>query len=499
MSPIYEVWCAHSAFRYQGVRLHDAPGGFGLPGLQRAISLSKTRMTQLSCPAILITAPASGQGKTTITSALARLHVRQGRRVRVFKCGPDFLDPYWHTLASGATVDQMDLWMTGEADCRARLYAAAQEADLILVEGVMGLFDGDPSAADLAEKLGLPVMAVVNASAMAGTFGALAFGLQHYRAGLRWAGVLANCVASERHAAMLQKSVREPEHFMGVVMRNAAMTLPERHLGLTVASEVVDAMERLDAAADALSQTRLGRMNLDDWQRWSVGFTAPQEQEEGAAGGRSAPHLRRTLQGQRIAVARDAAFCFIYAANLDTLEALGAELVFFSPLADAALPACDALWIPGGYPELHAQTIAANTSLRDSLAAHIAAGKPVWAECGGMMALFETLVTTDGQRSAQWGLLPGEVTMHKRLAALGPQQLRLSAGTLRGHTFHYSTTATSLQPANRTARPGHDPLPDAGEALWQQGAVRASYFHAWFPSCPDAVVELFSPPSECAV
>jgi cobyrinic acid a,c-diamide synthase len=200
------------------------------------------------------------------------------------------------------------------------------------------------------------------------------------------------------------------------------------------------------------------------------------------------------LRGKRIAVASDAAFCFIYAANLDTLSALGAELVFFSPLADAALPLCDALWIPGGYPELHAQTIANNNSLRESLAFHIGAGKPVWAECGGMMALFDTLVTTDGVRHAQWGLLSGEVTMHKRLAALGPQQLKLQNGTLRGHTFHYSTTATTLEAANRTARPNHDPLPDVGEAVWQQGAVRASYFHAWFPSCPSAVVELFTAP-----
>ncbi|MBX9818008.1 MAG: cobyrinic acid a,c-diamide synthase, partial [Burkholderiaceae bacterium] len=215
-------------------------------------------MSTATCPAILIAAPASGQGKTTITSALARLHTRQGRKVRVFKCGPDFLDPYWHTLASGAPVYQLDLWMTGEADCRTRLHAAAQEADLIIVEGVMGLYDGDPSAADLAERFGLPVLAVVDASAMAGTFGALAYGLQHYRPGLPWAGVLANRVASERHAAMLQASVRESEHFMGTVMRNAAMTLPERHLGLTVASEVTDAMERLDAAADALVQTPLG-------------------------------------------------------------------------------------------------------------------------------------------------------------------------------------------------------------------------------------------------
>jgi len=462
------------------------------------------------CPAILIAAPASGQGKTTITSALARLHTRQGRRVRVFKCGPDFLDPYWHTLASGAPVYQMDLWMTGEADCRARLHAAAQQADLIIVEGVMGLFDGEPSAADLAQRFGLPVLAVVDASSMAGTFGALAYGLQHYRADMPWAGVLANRVASERHAAMLAHSVRDPAHYLGAVMRNAAMTLPERHLGLTVASEVSDAMERLDAAADALADTPLGRMTLDDLQRWAVDFAAVEVGPEGLVAECSAPcpppALRAppgteqntlppnipTLQGKTIAIARDAAFCFIYAANLDTLRALGAELVFFSPLTDAALPACDALWIPGGYPELHAQTIAANTALRASLAAHIAAGKPVWAECGGMMALFDTLVTVDGERHAQWGLLPGEVTMHKRLAALGPQQLPLVSGTLRGHTFHYSTTDTPMQATVRTARPDTDPLPDAGEALWQQGSVRASYFHAWFPSCPEAVVELFT-------
>jgi cobyrinic acid a,c-diamide synthase len=442
----------------------------------------KVFMSSASCPAILIAAPASGQGKTTITSALARLHTRQGRKVLVFKCGPDFLDPYWHTLASGTPVYQMDLWMTGEADCRARLHAAAQEADLILVEGVMGLFDGDPSAADLADKFGLPVLAVVDASAMAGTFGALAYGLQHYRPGLPWAGVLANRVASERHAEMLAGSVRDPAHYMGAVMRNTAMTLPERHLGLTVASEVGDANERLDAAADALADTPLGQMTLADLQRWAVEFAPPQAQEQ------PVPALR----GTTIAVARDAAFCFIYEANLDTLRALGAELVFFSPLGDGALPRCDAVWIPGGYPELHAQTIANDVSLRESLAAHIAAGKPVWAECGGMMALFDTLVTTDGTRHAQWGLLPGEVTMHKRLAALGPQQLKLQSGTLRGHTFHYSTTSTTLQASTRTARPDHDPLPDAGEAVWQHRAVRASYFHAWFPSCPTAVVELFT-------
>ena len=434
------------------------------------------------CPAILVAAPASGQGKTTIVSALARLHARQGRRVRVFKCGPDFLDPFWHQLASGHPVYQIDLWMTGEADVRARLHAAAQESDLIIVEGVMGLFDGDPSAADLAQRFGLPVLAVIDASSMAGTFGALAFGLQHYRPGLPWAGALANRVASEGHGRMLEQGVA-PEHWMGALLRNPALTLPERHLGLTVATELADALERLDAAADALAGTPLGRMDGAALQRWAVDFAAPEP---------SAP-VQQLLAGRRIAVARDAAFCFIYQANLDTLRALGAELVFFSPLADVALPDCDALWLPGGYPELHAQRLGANASLIESLRVHVAADKPVWAECGGMMALFDAIVDMEGVAHAMWGLLPGSVTMQKRLAALGPQQLELTSGTLRGHTFHYSTAATVVAESARTARPGMPAEPGKGEAVYRQGSVRASYFHPWFPSSPEAAASLFLP------
>lgn len=442
--------------------------------------------SDVSCPAVLIAAPASGQGKTTVAAALARLLTRQGRRVTVFKCGPDFLDPHWHALASGRPVHQMDLWMTGEADCRARLSAAAATSDLIIVEGVMGLFDGEPSAADLAQRFGLPVLAVIDASAMAGTFGALAFGLQHYRPHMPWAGVLANRVASERHAGMLQSSVREPHQWLGALLRNPALSLPERHLGLTVASEVVDAMARLDAAADALALTLLGQMSLLDLQRWNVSFSTADA--DAAADDAIKAQL---LAGRIVAVARDAAFCFIYEANLDCLRALGAELVFFSPLADAALPECDAVWLPGGYPELHAEKLGANTSLRDSLKAHVAREKPVWAECGGMMVLFETLVTADGHSEAQWGLLPGTVSLQKRLAALGPQQWRTAHGVLRGHTFHYSTCATPLAANDRTARPGQAPAPESGEAVYQAGSIRASYFHAWFGSSPAATASLF--------
>lgn len=453
------------------------------------------------CPALLIASTASGQGKTTLTAALARLHSRQGRKVRVFKCGPDFLDPYWHELASGAPVHSVDLWMTGEADVRARLHAAAQEADLILMEGMMGLFDGSPSAADLAQLLGLPVLAVVDASAMAGTFGAVAYGLQHYRPSLRWAGLVANRVAGSYHADLLQQGLRDPEAWQGALAgialegpQKTAALLPERHLGLVAAHELGDAMQRLDAAADALACTPLGqRAWMDDagqasWQDWAVDFALPSQAVA------EAPAIEPWLAGRTIAVARDAAFAFIYPANLDCLRAMGAQLSFFSPLAGERLPPCDALWLPGGYPELHAEALQAHTVLREDLARHIAAGKPVWAECGGMLALCESVTDTAGSRQVLWELLPGQVHMQTRLAGLGMQQLELPGGVLRGHTFHYTRLETAMQEAGRSSRPGAAVQAGRGEALYRHGSVHASYFHAWFASCPRAVAGLLGAP-----
>lgn len=444
-------------------------------------------MPKATCPAILVAAPASGQGKTTVACALARLYTRQGLTVRVFKCGPDFLDPYWLELASGAPVYQLDLWMTGEADCAQRLHDAAQVADLVIVEGVMGLYDGEPSAADLAQHFGLNVLAVIDAGAMAGTFGALAHGLQTYRDGLKFAGVLANRVASVGHADMLKVSLRDPLQWQGALMRDEALTLPERHLGLVVATELTDAIARLDVAADALATTPLGQKSAADLKAWEVAFDAPEA--------KVAP--TKSLTGTTIAVAKDAAFCFIYTANIDCLQQLGADVVYFSPLKDVELPVCDALWLPGGYPELHTQTLANNTSMAASIRQHVQNGKPVWAECGGMMALFDSIETVDGEVHAMWGLLSGQVTMQKRLAALGPQQLDAFEASLepleplRGHTFHYSTCSTDLEPITRSSAARGKTLRGEGEALYQAGSVRASYFHAWFASSPSAAARLF--------
>jgi len=425
-----------------------------------------------ACPALLVAAPASGQGKTTITAALARMHTRLGRRVRVFKCGPDFLDPQIHAVASGAPVHNIDLGMCGEADIAARLYAAAGEADLILVEGVMGLYDGTPSAADIARRFGIPVMAVIDARAMAQTFGAVAHGLAHYQPGLSFAGVLANHVGSARHADMLRAALPAGMRWFGAVMRDAEAALPERHLGLLQAAEIADLDERLDRLADHLQQT--GAAALPP----AVSFPPM-----------ALPAPPPLLAGRRIAIARDAAYGFIYPANLDTLRALGADLAFFSPLAGETLPAGSAaVWLPGGYPELHGAALAANVRLRADLHAHVAAGRALLAECGGMMSLLEAVVDKAGVEHAFSGVLPGRAIMQQRLAALGMQQADLPEGRITGHTFHYSKTVTPLEPWLRAQRPDGG----EGEAVYRLGSITASYMHFWFPSNPTAVAALLA-------
>ena len=424
-----------------------------------------------TCPALLIAAPASGQGKTTVTAALARLHARQGRRVTVFKCGPDFLDPQIHAVASGRPCQNLDLGMCGEADAQWRLARAAAESDLILVEGVMGLFDGNPSAADLAERFGLPVMALIDARAMAQTFGAVAHGLASYRPGLPFAGVLANRVGSARHTDMLRASLPAGMGWFGALPRSDD-SLPERHLGLLQAAEIDDLESRLDHLADALAASA----TVDLPQPVNFEFFPP-------------PAVAPSLAGQRIAIARDAAYAFIYPANLETLTALGAELRFFSPLAGEALPACDAAWLPGGYPELHADVLSRRSDLWQALKTHVAAGRPLLAECGGMMSLFDEVVDKGGVAHRFGGLLPGRSVMQKRLAALGTQFVELPEGRLAGHTFHYSQSETPLAPLVRAqTAEGRD-----GEAIYRQGRLTASYVHFYFPANPAAVAGLFNP------
>ncbi|MBK5941741.1 cobyrinate a,c-diamide synthase [Halochromatium roseum] len=493
----------------------------------RALDCAHDRSPDHQCPALFLSATSSGQGKTTLTAALARHHRNAGRRVRVFKTGPDFLDPMILGRAAGAgtEAEPLDLWMVGEDDCRRALYQAAGEADLILVEGAMGLFDGSPSGADLAETFGLPVAALIDARGMGQTFGALALGLMQYRPGLCFAGIAANRVASARHAEMIRAGIPAGVPYLGALPRLDEAALPSRHLGLVQAQEIADLEQRLDRLAEHISTTELAALPKP------VRFQAPRDGLAGTVPGtgatvpaqaaatvmantkapsgsrplsaivsgsalepwstasKTAPYPK-PLAGRRIAIARDAAFSFLYAANLRLLAQLGAELAFFSPLSDQALDPADAIYLPGGYPELHLAQLAANSAIKAALRAHVDAGRPLYAECGGMLYLLEQLSDKQGQSAEMVGLLPGTGRLQPRLAGLGMQALAHAAGELRGHSFHHSTMSTPIAAMQYGIRQ-HDGQP--GEPFYQQGPIRASYLHLYFPSAPAAAAALFLP------
>jgi cobyrinic acid a,c-diamide synthase len=419
--------------------------------------------------AVLVAAMSSGQGKTSVTAALARKLLRQGLRVRVFKCGPDFIDPMLLERASGAPVHTLDLWMVGVDECRRRLHDAAREADAILIEGVMGLYDGSPSAADLAREFKVPVLAVIDASAMAQTAGAVARGLRDYGP-VQLAGVVANRIASEGHANMVASSLRDIP-LLGWLARQDT-PLPERHLGLVLPGEVEGLDALLDKLADGL------HFNEDAWNALPL---MPQSASEWQEPG-------RLLDGRVVAIARDAAFCFLYPANLDLLEKMGARLRYFSPLANEAVPIdADAVFLPGGYPELHCAELAQAADWQSSVRATHARGLPILAECGGMMVLADGLTDQEGQRWPMAGLLPGEVHMQARLAGLGAHAMPTEQGPVRGHSFHYSRLETPAPAHAHTVKTSNGAQ---GEAVYRIGSLTASYFHAYFPSNPPAVAAL---------
>lgn len=429
--------------------------------------------TSRQCPAVLIAAPGSNQGKTTVTAALARYHRNAGRHVRVFKAGPDFLDPMIHEHASGNPVYSLDLWMVGEAACKQYLYQAAETADLIIIECGMGLYDGKPSSADLARTFGVPVLALIDAASMAQTFGALAYGLANYQKNLPFAGVIANRVASENHNNLLRESVPPNITYFGGIPRNPEMHLPDRHLGLVQAGEISDLEQRLEIAASIIAEAGVESL------------PAPVSFEPG-----DTQTTTKLLEGVTIGIARDTAFGFIYPANLDTLRELGAQLVFFSPLDEQGLPEIDSLWLPGGYPELHLQKLAENNTMKSSILNHIKQNKPTIAECGGMLYLLDSLADRDGVSANMVGAISGQAAMQTKLAGLGMQSAALPEGTFRGHTFHHTASQIALEPLSYCTRQrGSKP----GEAIYRRGRLHASYLHLYFASNVDATAKLFHP------
>ncbi len=443
---------------------------------------------------LLIAAPASGSGKTTVTLGLLRLLRRLGRPVAPAKAGPDYIDPAFHAAACGRASVNLDVWAMRPA-ALAGLAAAqagagspgADQDELLLVEGVMGLFDGGPggagSSAELADRLGLPVVLVVDAKAQAQSLAALARGFRDHRPELMVAGVVANRVGGERHAALIREALDAVGlPLLGALPRRDDLALPSRHLGLVQAVEHPELEALLERAADWVAES----LDLTAL----LALAAPLAPGGGAAGqpsGGALPGL--PPPGQWIAVARDAAFAFAYPHLLAGWRAAGAELAFFSPLQDEAPdPAADAVFLPGGYPELHAGRLAAARAFLDGLRAAAARGAWIYGECGGYMTLGETLIDAEGRGHALAGLLPLTTSFAERRLQLGYRALRSRAPTpfgpagsgFRGHEFHYASVVAEGAARDGGGRlfavedAGGERRPDAGLAV---GTVAGSFLH----------------------
>jgi cobyrinic acid a,c-diamide synthase len=432
-------------------------------------------------------------GKTTVTVGLCRALRARGLKVALFKCGPDYLDPTYHQRAAGAASHNLDGWMMGRDAVVATFRRGCVGHDLAIIEGVMGLFDGasptgnEGSTAEIARWLDAPVLLVADASGMARSLAALVSGFATFDPALRLAGVVCNRVGSRGHTELLATAQRTPP-VVGGLVEARELAFPERHLGLRTADR--------DTVPEALFEAWGARVaesvDLDAILRIARGAPPLVEAEADQA-------PARTLDVRcRIGLALDEAFHFYYDDNLRRLEALGAELVPFSPLGDRRLPDVRGLYLGGGYPEVHAEALAANRAMREAIAAFGAAGNAIYAECGGLMYLARAIRTLDGHAHPMVGLVPAEAVMAQKLEALGYVEVELQAETLlgpagtrfRGHQFRYSRltepdAAVDLVYSVRRRR-GQE----ASREGYRIKNVVASYVHAHWASNP-RVAEAF--------
>ncbi|WP_022940278.1 cobyrinate a,c-diamide synthase [Psychromonas hadalis] len=438
-------------------------------------------MKKVSCPALFLAAPASGQGKTTITAALARYFTLQGKVVRVFKTGPDYLDPQILAQASGFHVEQLDMWMAGERYCQKKLYEAALEADLILVEGAMGLFDGEPSSADLAARFNIPIAIVMDVKGMAQTAAAIAIGLANYRNDYCCYGLIANNCSTDRHAQLIREALANKLPLLACLKKDENIALPERHLGLVQASEVFDELEnKFTLGCEWLAQG-VTRADAN-----SPLLTLPDPVDFYDA---ELATVMPLLTGKTIAIARDKAFSFIYQANIRLLEQMGATLRYFSPLSDKQLPEADALWLPGGYPELYALQLAKNQTLQTEIKQFYAAHKPILAECGGFLYCLNELIDLDNDHHQMLGLLDGVGSMSGKRGCQGMQKAILPEGDIHGHAHHRSRAIMQMDAMGYGQRQRH---PAPGEPIYRDKKLTGSYLHLFFPSNPTLIAELFT-------
>jgi cobyrinic acid a,c-diamide synthase len=437
-------------------------------------------------PGLVIAAPRSGAGKTTVTLGLLRALRRRGHRAQPFKCGPDYIDPAFHEVAARRSSYNLDSWAMG-ADLIATLAAtASMDADIAIAEGVMGLFDGaaargqsgSGSTADLALRLGWPVVLVLDVTGQTETAAAVALGCARYRDDITIAGVILNRVASARHLSLMTPAFeRTGLPVFGAILRDQGIALPERHLGLVQAWEIADIDHHLDKLADVIDAA----VDIDAIRR-----SARPAKVLRPAGGERANGTKPNLlpPGQRIALAQDPAFSFMYPHLLRQWRHAGAEIIPFSPLADEAPDAAaDAVWLPGGYPELHAGTLASAHVFRASLRRLAERCVPIHGECGGYMVLGRGIEDADGVRHEMTGLLGVETSFARRKLHLGYRRARLkrdcSLGTagaeVFGHEYHYASTVSvhgdSLVDCRDASGAG---VPEQG---LRQGSTTGTFFH----------------------
>jgi cobyrinic acid a,c-diamide synthase len=428
---------------------------------------------------LIIAAPNSGAGKTTVTLGVLAALRRKGIAVKAAKAGPDYIDPAFHAAATGIQGFNLDTWAMPPSLVDALVAESARGCQLLVIEGVMGLFDGVPgpsgrtgAVADLAARFALPVILVLDVGAQAQSAAAVVRGFSGHDANVVIAGVILNRLGSERHRSLVSEAIAQlGVRVIGALPREQGIVLPERHLGLVQASEHADLQAHLERLADMVEQ----HVDLD-------ALLASARPVESAASG---PVSALPPPGQRIALAADAAFTFIYPHLLASWRKAGAEIAVFSPLADEPPPeTCDVCWLPGGYPELHAGTLAAARRFHAGLA-RFAQTRPVHGECGGYMVLGEGIEDAGGVRHAMTGLLGHSTSFAKRKLNLGYREARVRADSpiglartiVRGHEFHYATLMAAgsdealVELADAQGR-------DVGTAGGRRGHVTGTFFHA---------------------
>ena len=453
---------------------------------------------------LIIAAPASGSGKSSVTLGLLGALRRRGLDVAPFKVGPDFIDPGHHAAVAGRTSRTLDGWMCGRAGVLDSFARGRVGADLAVIEGVMGLFDGADGASDagstaeIARWLGGKILLVIDVRAQARSAVAVVKGLTTFAADLEFAGVLYNRVGSPSHERLLREahaSVPDLPPLFGCLPRRDSLVLPERHLGLVTAADAAATATYALLADWVEAHVDLDRLLENLSPHPAYGHPLPKERVFSPRPPGEGAGVRGNVDPVRIGVARDAAFCFCYADNLERLERAGAELVFFSPLSDPLPADLAGLYLPGGYPELHVASLAANGTLLRGLRQAAGHGLPIYAECGGLLYLSQGLATVEAQHAAPLhhlvGIFPTNARMLPKRKALGYREVTLVAdtplgptGTLaRGHEFHYSelelpaAIPRAYRLTDRTGAP-------CGTEGFLSGSVLGSYVHLHFASNP---------------